>query len=217
MIAKLMEKFEIKHLLSTPYHPQMNGLVERFNRTLCESLAKLALKTNDWDLFIAPTLFAYRTSKQSTTKIEPFYLVYGRSAKLPVDFSNQQNETPEDLNTRVLQLIEDVPQIRIQARHQITKSQQKQKERHDKKLKKEINFEIGDKVLYYIAAQATSHTGKLNPKWKGPYYIHQILLNGSYKLRTIDGLVLRTPVNGNLLKIYHENIINTPDILDENS
>ena len=36
-----MEKFEIKHNFSTPYHPQINGLVERFNRTLCESLAKL--------------------------------------------------------------------------------------------------------------------------------------------------------------------------------
>ena len=35
-----MKKFEIKHLMSTPYHLQTNGLVERFNRTLCEALAK---------------------------------------------------------------------------------------------------------------------------------------------------------------------------------
>ena len=36
----LLEKFEIRHYLSTSYHPQTNGLVERFNHTLCESLAK---------------------------------------------------------------------------------------------------------------------------------------------------------------------------------
>ena len=61
MIAKLVDKFSMRHLLSTPYHPQTNGLVERFNRTLKESLAKLADEDN-WDKYIAPTLFAYRTS-----------------------------------------------------------------------------------------------------------------------------------------------------------
>ncbi|CAI2200480.1 12300_t:CDS:1, partial [Funneliformis geosporum] len=41
---------------------------------------------------------------------------------------------------------------------------------------------------------------KLDQKWKGPYYIHQLLLNISYKIRELDSRVLRTPVNGDLLK-----------------
>src|SRR6266511_4085966 len=41
VIEKLLERFKIRHNLSTPYHPKTNGLVERFNKTLCESLAKL--------------------------------------------------------------------------------------------------------------------------------------------------------------------------------
>ena len=86
MIKKLMEKFRIQHLLSTPYHPQTNGLVERFNRTMIEKLARLTTEhLNEWDRYIAPVLFSYRVNKHSTTKVSPFFLVYGREAKLPID------------------------------------------------------------------------------------------------------------------------------------
>ena len=42
IIKNLTEKFRIKHWLSSLYHPQINDLVERFNQTLCEKLAKLS-------------------------------------------------------------------------------------------------------------------------------------------------------------------------------
>ena len=63
IIEELTKKFEIKHLFSSLYHPQTNGLVKRFNRTLCESLAKIVNKVEEWDDYITPTLFAYRISK----------------------------------------------------------------------------------------------------------------------------------------------------------
>src|SRR5206468_675499 len=68
LVDELCRKFEIKHKLSSPYHPQTNGLVERFNCTLCEALAKVSEKENQWDEHIEQLLFAYRTTKHSTTK-----------------------------------------------------------------------------------------------------------------------------------------------------
>src|SRR6266542_5638136 len=49
VIEKLLERFKIRHNQSTSYHPKTNGLVERFNKTLCESLAKLNKERENWD------------------------------------------------------------------------------------------------------------------------------------------------------------------------
>ena len=198
-----MEKFKIEHLFSTPYHPQTNGLVERFNRTLSEALAKLATDhIEDWDTYIAPILFAYRTTKHATTKIAPFFLLYGRNAKLPMD--KEENEGTSNMISHMENLVEKLPQQLEITKRIVEKAQQKQKVRHDRKIRHRINFSIGDKVLYYDAAKEKQWTGKLNPKWKGPYYIHQIREKGSYKLRTIEGKLLKTSVNGSLLKLYHD-------------
>src|SRR6266498_4543527 len=71
VIQRLTKRFRIQHSLSSSYHLQSNGLVERFNKMLCEGIAKLAEEVDQWDRFIQPVLFAYRTkefriSKQSS-------------------------------------------------------------------------------------------------------------------------------------------------------
>jgi hypothetical protein len=106
LVTELMEQFHIRHNLSTPYHPRTNGLVERFNRTLCESLAKLVERSTQWDQYISPVLFAYRTSKQSATKIEPFYLVYGRNATLPIDNPDDPNDLCTNQNFTIQERID---------------------------------------------------------------------------------------------------------------
>src|SRR5579859_7635928 len=86
LLNSLCNRLGVKHCLSTPYHLQTNGLVERFNKTLCEILAKYSIKyKEDWDVFLPSALFAYQTMCQNTTRYEPFYLTYGRDAVMPID------------------------------------------------------------------------------------------------------------------------------------
>ena len=52
LIQRLIKRFKVKHSLLSPYHSQSNGLVERFNKTLCEGIAKLAEEVDQWNKFI---------------------------------------------------------------------------------------------------------------------------------------------------------------------
>ena len=77
IIKELTDKFRIQHKYSSSYHPQTNGIVERFNRTLSTTLQKLTINLEEeWDKHIPAALFAYRTLQNNTTRHEPFFLTY---------------------------------------------------------------------------------------------------------------------------------------------
>ena len=82
VIKELTKRFQVKYSLSLPYHSQSNGLVERFNRTLYEGLAKLGDSIYDWDRFIQPVLFAYKTKQLRITGRLPFQLIHERESTL---------------------------------------------------------------------------------------------------------------------------------------
>ena len=72
-----------KKVNTSAYHPQTDGLVERFNRTLTDMLAKTVERGADWDERLPYVLFAYRASEHASTGQSPFMLLYGRDPQLP--------------------------------------------------------------------------------------------------------------------------------------
>ena len=81
----------VKQLPTSGGHPQTDGLVERFNKTLKQMLSKVVAKGgNNWDKMLGPVLLAYWATPHSSTGISPFFLVYGRTPRLPttLDFMN---------------------------------------------------------------------------------------------------------------------------------
>jgi len=137
-------------------------------------------------------------------------MTYGREAILPIEESERNNNFgKEAIIKRTYDLI-NLMDRRIKALENIEKSQVQQKGRHDIKIKKETNLMIGDKVLLKDAAKEKQWSGKLSSKWKGPYYIHEIIGRGAYKLRTLGGKVLKTPHNIKHLKKYYDQQEVTP-------
>src|SRR6266542_3810735 len=181
----LLEYKEIKDMNET-----INSLIEE---TLNE-------ERENWDEYISLTLFAYKTKINKSTQFTPFYLTYGREAILPFNEDNKTKITPEE---RVEEILTKFTQIKKKALENIEKSQSNQKKYHDRKIKRKSNLNIGDKVLLYDAAKAKQWSGKLEEKWKGPYLIYDKLLNGSYKFKDFKGNIFKTPVNGEILKRYH--------------
>ena len=84
---------QIKHSLSTPYSPWVNGCVERMNGTIAQLLSSYSNGASDWDIVLPFALFAYRTSTHSATGFSPFFLMHGREATVPCDTSLQQWES----------------------------------------------------------------------------------------------------------------------------
>ena len=88
---ELFTAMGVNHIVSSAYHPQTNGLVERFNQTLQRSLLKMVGDNeSDWFKYLGSVLFAYNTSRQASTKYSPFFLLYGRHPRLPVDLQVDQ-------------------------------------------------------------------------------------------------------------------------------
>ena len=75
-----------KHRVTSAYHPQTNGLTERFNQTLQTALLKLVNDTQtDWDEHLPAVLFAYRTSQQKATQLTPFEVMFCRYVMIVLD------------------------------------------------------------------------------------------------------------------------------------
>lgn len=74
----------IKKLNTSGYHPQTDGLVEKFDSTLINMIA-ISSNKSDWDERLPFLLFAYRVSAQESTKESTFYLMFGRNPRLPTE------------------------------------------------------------------------------------------------------------------------------------
>ena len=85
-MKKTLEELNVHYVTTSFYHPQSNGKVERFHRTMHDILAKkICHNEQSWDVYINQMLAAVRFHVSETTKFSPYYLLYNRDVILPLD------------------------------------------------------------------------------------------------------------------------------------
>ena len=86
VFTEMCQLLGIQKTRTTAYHPQSDGMVERFNRTLEDQLAKFVdYHQRDWDEHIPYLMLAYRSAVHESTGCTPAKVVFGRDLRLPVD------------------------------------------------------------------------------------------------------------------------------------
>ena len=177
----------IKKLNTTAYHPQTDGLVERFNRTLTDMLAKTSANDGkDWDRRLPYVLFAYRTSMQESTKESPFYLLHGRDPRLPTDTALNTPRTcyQVDLDDYKTDLVTNLTEAWQLARQNIKQAQRKQKQQYDRH-SKIPKFQVGERVFVYMPNAKQGKNWKFAKPFHGPFRILE-LTHTNASVRRVD-------------------------------
>ncbi len=184
LLKQVYQLLGIKSLRTTPYHPQTDGLTERFNQTLKQMLRKFVSETGrDWDQWLPYLLFAYREVPQASTGFSPFELLYGRDVRGPLALlqemweGNPEREESTSVVSYVLQMREQLQSMTTLAQNHLAEAREQQKTWYDS-LARERNLEDGKKVLVMLPSQES----KLLAKWQGPYEIKKHLGPTTYEI-----------------------------------
>lgn len=181
LMQAVCEVMGVHKVNTTAYHPQTDGLVERFNRTLIDMLAKTVEKSGrDWDARLPYVLFAYRSSMQESTKESPFFLLYGRDPRLPTEeaLSPPQTRQVLDIDDYRSELTTGFSEAWKLAQENVRKAQQKQKRHHDRRAK-EPKLRKGDRVFVYMPAAKRGKAHKFARPFSGPYRVVELFNNGA--------------------------------------
>ena len=189
VMKEVYRLLSIQHLTSTPYHPQCNGLVERFNGTLKSMLRKLCVeRPTDWDRYLEAVLFAYREVKQDTLGFAPFELLYGRTVRGPMAIlrelwsKNVPDEEQQSTYHYLFELRNRLEETCKLVEKSLKESHVKSKSHFDRKARLR-QLKAGDKVL--ILLPTDSH--KLLMQWKGLFEVIERVGVTDYRVQLESG------------------------------
>ena len=200
LIRELCKIAGVKKLHTTPYHPQGN---ERFNSTLCNMLDTLSEEEkSDWKSYLSCMAHAYNCTKHAFTTYSPYFLMFGRHPKLPINVEfglPKHNCNDNSSKSRYVQKLRRRLNYAFKKASKYSDQQaQKYKSSCDKSIKGP-QLQERDVVLVKIVAHKGRH--KLQDKWEPEEYVVIEQPIAGTPVHNVQ------PVNGGNIRTLHRNLL----------
>ena len=162
---------QVKKLCTSPYHPETNGHCEHFNATLIGMLGTLPTHAKkNWQEWIATLTHAYNCTVTSVTGFSPYFLMFGRTPKIPLDIEmgiTLMEQEPESYENYAKKL-----QARLKWAYQKAQENNRKESEHQKKYYDQhmryMCLRPDDMVLVHVKAPSGYH--KIINLWEDKQY-----------------------------------------------
>ena len=205
----------VKQVLASAYHPESQGVLERFHSTLKVMLRTFCLEhQRDWDEGVPLLLFGVREVVQESLGFSPFELVFGHRVRGPLSLLSEQ-WTDENVKLNLLDYVvkfrERLQETWELAREHLVSKQGHMKTWYDKKARVRV-FQPGDKVLVLFPVQSNP----LQARFHGPYTVQKRVGDLNYVVETPDRKKRTQLCHVNMLKLYIDRDAEVDPVVQEN-
>lgn len=175
-----LESFGIKHVLNAVATPRANGQIERYNRTILNSLSAMNhnLDEKDWDLNVPKLQWSLNNTLNKGIGKSPAEVVFGQRTAGSSENIIKAALEPQENN---------LEEIRRSVEENIQETQKKMKESFDSKRAPTKIFKGGDLVMIPNHNPEKGKSKKLAPKFRGPFKITAVLDKDRYEVSNIEG------------------------------
>ena len=204
---ELCRLLDITKLRTTAYHPQTNGILERWHSCLKGMLRKASNSKEEWDNLLKYCLLAYRATPHAATGFSPYELIHGRALRGPLQ---AMKEGWGDGQLSFKSSVEWVSELRVTLAviHQAARDneqafKEKSKAAYDQGAQAR-SFKPRDQVLCHNP----NLSGKLDSIWKGPYVVLEKLSELNYRIGSLENNSKNQVVHINRLKPWETQVAN---------
>ena len=156
VIQAMCSLLGIEKIRTTPYHPQSNGSAKRVHQTLWRMIGKLDPELRwKWPAHLGSVLIAYNATQSLVTGFSPYYLMFGRRPRLPIDLlfpTHREHNLTHTIDEYVETLYRRLQQSVELAQDSALKEALRQKRLYDRKVGA-IELRPGDGVLVKLDAE----------------------------------------------------------------